>query len=84
MQKSSSERNPCKAPLGSLAPKRRFLTAPGTPHASRAPEAPTQQETPAYRVSPVLLVDMALEFKALDLDRSAGRARPVTLLQGVL
>ena len=41
VQKSSSEQNPCKAPVGSLSPKRRFLTAPGTPHASWAPEAPS-------------------------------------------
>ena len=34
-----------------------------------------QLEAPAYRDSPVLPVDVALEFEALDLDRSAGRAR---------
>lgn len=43
-----------------------------------------QLEAPAYRDSPVLPVDVALEFEALDLDRSAGRARSVALLQGVL
>lgn len=41
VQKSSSKRNPCKAPLGSLAPKRGFLTAPGAPRAPWAPEAPS-------------------------------------------
>ena len=41
VQKSSSEQNPCKAPVGSLFPKWRFLTAPGTPRASWAPEAPS-------------------------------------------
>ena len=41
-------------------------------------------EAPAYRDSPVLPVDVALEFEALDLDRSTGRARTVALLQGVL
>lgn len=43
-----------------------------------------QLQAPAYRDSPVLLVDVALEFEALDLDRFAGRAGSVALLQGVL
>ena len=40
-----------------------------------------QLEAPAYRDSPVLPVDVVLEFEALDLDRSAGRARPVALFR---
>ena len=43
-----------------------------------------QLEAPAYRDSPVLPVDVALEFEALDLDRFAGRAGSVALLQRVL
>ena len=68
MHKSSSERNPCKAPLGSLARKGRFVTAPGAPRTPWAPAAPSQLEAPAYRDSPVLPVDLELEFEALDLE----------------
>ena len=68
VHKSSSERNPCKAPVGSLARKGRFVTAPGAPRTPWAPAAPSQLEAPAYRDSPVLPVDLELEFEALDLD----------------
>lgn len=83
VQKSSSKRNPCKAPWAS-GPQARFLTAPGPPCAPWAPEALAQLEAPPHRDSLVLPVDVALEFEALDLDRFAGRAGSVALLQGVL
>ena len=38
-----------------------------------------QLEAPAYMDSPVLPVDVVLEFEALDPDRSTGTARSVAL-----
>ena len=73
MQKSSSKPNPCKAPLGHLAQKGSFLTAPEAPGSPWAQQHLAQLDAPAYTDSPVLPVDvvlefMVLEFKVLDLE----------------
>ena len=85
VQKSSSEQNPCKAPVGSLSPKRRFLTAPGTQRTSWAPEAPSSAGGSCLQGLPGSPRGLGAGVQGAGPgDRCAGRARPVGLLQGVL
>ena len=90
MQKSSFERNPCKAPLGHRAPKESFLTAPKAPGSPWAPAAPSSAGGSCLHRFPGSPGGRGAGVRGAGVqgagpgDRSAWRARPAALLQGVL
>ena len=85
MQKSSSKPNPCKAPLGHLAQKGSFLTAPKAPGSPWGPEAPSSDTGSYLNGLPGSPGGRGAGVRGTGPgDRSTERERPVALLQGVL
>ena len=83
MQKSSSKPNSCKAPLGHLAPKESFLTAPKAPGSPWAPAAPSSAGDSCLHGLPSSPGGRGVGVQGTGSgDRSAGRERPVALLHG--